>query len=222
MKDNKVVSQSFCVISDSLQHDTNMVHYFVHVVLKHLKTNESQLKRCIYFSDGAASQYKNYKNFSNICHHEKDHGVPAEWHFFATSHGKSPCDGVGGTVKRLVSRASLQLITDAIDTAEKMFYWCKENINGIKFFYASKSAVDTNCTLFQLEARYSRCTTIPGTRNHHGFIPASSTNLIMKRIHLMKWGDIQMHPFPLYVGQLILQLQFQEHMLPVSMTTNGT
>ena len=62
--------------------------------------------------------------------------VVSKWHFLATSHGKSPCDGVGGNVKRLVSRASLQLITDAIDTAEKIFYWRKENINDIKFFYA--------------------------------------------------------------------------------------
>ena len=28
--------------------------------------------------------------------------------FFATSHGKSPCDGIGGTIKHLVARASLQ------------------------------------------------------------------------------------------------------------------
>ncbi len=33
---------------------------------------------------------------------------PAEWHLSATSHGKGPCDGVGGTVKRLAARASLQ------------------------------------------------------------------------------------------------------------------
>ena len=134
----------------------------------------------IYFNDDVASQHKNYKNFSNICNHEKDHGVPAEWHFFAASHGKSPCDGVGGTVKRLVSRASLQLTTDAIDTADKMLYWCKENINGIKFFYVSKAAVETHCSLFQLEAWYARSSKIPGTRGHHGFIPISVTNLIMK------------------------------------------
>ena len=40
--------------------------------------------------------------------HEADFGVPAEWHFSATSHGKGACDGVGGTVKRLAARASLQ------------------------------------------------------------------------------------------------------------------
>ena len=43
----------------------------------------------------------------NLCYH-KDFGVQAEWHFYATPHGKGPCDGIGGTVKRLATRASLQ------------------------------------------------------------------------------------------------------------------
>ena len=29
-----------------------------------------------------------------------------EWHFFCHSHGKGPCDGLGGTVKRLATKAS--------------------------------------------------------------------------------------------------------------------
>ena len=53
-----------------------------------------------YFSDGCAAQYKNCKNLINLCYHKEDFGIPAEWHFFATSHGKDPCDGVKGTVKR--------------------------------------------------------------------------------------------------------------------------
>ena len=61
----------------------------------------------MYFSDGAASQYKNRKNFLNLCFHKSDFGVPAEWHFSATSHGKGACDGLGGTVKCLAARASL-------------------------------------------------------------------------------------------------------------------
>ena len=39
---------------------------------------------------------------------EDDFEVKAEWHFSATSHGKGACDGLGGTVKRLAARASLQ------------------------------------------------------------------------------------------------------------------
>ena len=65
-------------------------------------------KHVYYFSDGAASQYKNYKNY-NLCFHVADHQVTAASnYFFATSHGKSPCDGIGGTIKRLVARASQQ------------------------------------------------------------------------------------------------------------------
>ena len=41
--------------------------------------------------------------------------------------------------------------------------------------------MEIHCSLFQLEARYARFQTFPGTRNHHGFIPILSTNL-MKRI----------------------------------------
>jgi hypothetical protein len=65
-------------------------------------------KKILYFSDGCAGQYKNCKNFINLCHHKEDFGIEAEWNFFATSHGKGPCDGVGGTVKRLAAKASLQ------------------------------------------------------------------------------------------------------------------
>ena len=57
------------------------------------------------FSDGCAGQYKNCKNFINLCYHLEDFGVPAKWHFFATSHGKG---GVRGAVKRQFAKASLQ------------------------------------------------------------------------------------------------------------------
>ena len=53
----------------------------------------------MYFSDGAGSQYKNRKNFVNLCSHQEDFGVSAEWHFYVTSHGKGACDGLGGTLK---------------------------------------------------------------------------------------------------------------------------
>ena len=70
------------------------------------------LKHIHCFSDGTASQYK---NLTNLAHHSVDIGITAEWVFFSTSHGNSPCDGIGGTVKRLVARASLQAsMTDKI------------------------------------------------------------------------------------------------------------
>ena len=74
---------------------------FIKRMISFLKTKFSNICKLWYFSDGASSQYKNRKNFYNLCHHVSDFGILAEWHFFVTSHGKSACDGVGGTVKRL-------------------------------------------------------------------------------------------------------------------------
>ena len=36
----------------------------------------------------------------NLYLHREDFGLDAEWIVLATSHGKSPCDGIGGVVKR--------------------------------------------------------------------------------------------------------------------------
>ena len=51
-----------------------------------------------------------------------DFGIPAEWHFHATGHGKGPCDGIGGNLKRLTARASLQDSSkDSILTADALY-----------------------------------------------------------------------------------------------------
>ena len=43
--------------------------------------------------------YKNYKNICNLLYHRDYFGLDAEWHFFATSHGKNACDGTGRLLK---------------------------------------------------------------------------------------------------------------------------
>ena len=76
-----------------------MVHLIQQLITEHLKVTLPQIRKLEYFSDGCAGQYKNKKNFYNLCQHEKDFGLEGTWNFFATSHGKSPCDGIDGTVE---------------------------------------------------------------------------------------------------------------------------
>ena len=74
----------------------------------------------------AAGQYKNCKSFINLCYHLEDFGVPAAWHFFATSHGMGPCDGVGGAVKKHAAKASSEhAYSDQITTPQGP-YWAVE------------------------------------------------------------------------------------------------
>ena len=91
-----------------LTHDTITVHLFQHLLKFLEEIFGKKPKKVFYFSDGCAGQYKKCKNFMNLHHHSVDFGVEAEWHFFAISHGKGPCDGVGGLLKRMARKASLQ------------------------------------------------------------------------------------------------------------------
>ena len=84
-----------------------MVHLLQEKTIQHLKKAIPHLEFVEYFSDGCAAQYKN-KSFHNLCEHQKDFGIKALLSFFPTSHGKTPCDGIGGTVKRSTAMGSLQ------------------------------------------------------------------------------------------------------------------
>ena len=131
--------------------------------LKEFLPSRLRPKNILYFSNGAASQYKNRKNFLNLCHHEEDFGVKAEWHFLATSHGKGACDGLGGTVKRLAARASLQKpYNDQVMTPRQLFDWACANIPAVYFEYCSSE--DYTREQSSLEQCFALSCTIPGTR----------------------------------------------------------
>ena len=180
-EDGSLGTISFCVVSDCMKHDATTVHAFISVIIAQLKKLVPDLSLVKYFSDGASSQYKNCKNFLNLCCHEEDFGIKAEWHFFATSHGKSPCDGIGGTVKRLVARASLQATTlNHILCAKELFLWAKANISGIEMLFVSADEIEKCDTV--LKPRLDAAKTIAGTRSHHSFVPVSSNVLQMRRI----------------------------------------
>ena len=180
MDSDELCHLSYVVISDCNHHDTIAVHLYQKYLIEHL-TKRFGLPpyKVYYFSDGAASQYKNRKNFINLCHHQDDFGVPAEWHFSATSHGKGACDGVGGSLKRLAARASLQCPYDhQIMTPRQLFEWAVDNIPAVSFQYVTIDGYKREEAL--LEHRFQQSRTIPGTRKLHCFIPLSRNQVSTK------------------------------------------
>ena len=92
-----------------------------------------------YFSDGCAGQYKNCKNFMNLCHHSVNFGFEVEWHCLATPHGKGPCNGVGGLLKRMATKASLQRpYQDQIQTPYQLYEFAKQNVSSLNVEYFSR------------------------------------------------------------------------------------
>lgn len=155
-------------------HDTVAVYAFQKHLIADIKNIAPSVEKVIYFTDGSSSQYKNKKNFVNVCHHVKDFGKKAEWNFFASSHGKNACDGIGGTTKREITRVSLQRpYTNQILTPKDVYEYCSQNISGVTYQYVSREEITENEK--KLENRFQFCQRIPGTRVYHRFIPLSET-----------------------------------------------
>ena len=173
--------KAFACISDHMTHDTAAVYTFVSVLLNdYLKPQFPHIEKVHYFSDGCCAQYKNYKNFANLIFHEHDFQLKAEWNFFATSHGKNSCDGVGGTIKRLAARASLQRpLSDQILTPFELFQFATESILNITSFFVESGDVTRQANI--LEPRFSNATRFKGTRKHHKFIPQGN-EISMSRV----------------------------------------
>ena len=134
--------KSFCFISNDNQHDTCFVHRVQKLLIDYMKINYPHITMLFYFSDGCAGQYKNRKNLINLCHHHDNFGLDAEWIFFATSHGKSPCDGIGGFVKRHVAKRSLQHpLNNQILDHKAMINLCIEEIKDIEFIEISQEEI---------------------------------------------------------------------------------
>ena len=123
----------------------------------------------IYFSDGAASQHQNKTNFINLAFHKKDFGVPLP----ATSHGKGPCDGVGGTAKHSAARSSLQTAyEDQIQTLLR-FEWAGSAITKAVFNCVSVEEVAGEEKA--ISSKLKQSVTVPCTKKCHAFLPVPSS-----------------------------------------------
>jgi hypothetical protein len=164
---------SLCIDSDCMVHVTSTFYAFQKVATQYIKTLDSNMRKVLYFSDGAVSHY-NRKNFANLVNRKNDFGIAAEWHFFATGYGKHLCDAVGDK-KWQAAKANLQRPYKQTLTPKDFYEFAQKIINGRKFFYVSK--VDVTETKTQLKECFSNCMQIPDTRENHCYIPLNSNTM---------------------------------------------
>ena len=101
----------YCLILNHLLHDQTTdqtVHCFILLLIPTICTRNPRINKIKYFSDGAASQYKNFKSLINLMYRKHDFNLKAEHHLFATSHRNRPYDGIGGIIKTEAANASLR------------------------------------------------------------------------------------------------------------------
>ena len=162
-----------------MTHDTCFVPEIQKQLSIYIKDNLPLNQSCIISLMDVAGNIKIIKTFI-ICYHSEDFGLDAEWAFFATSHGKSPCDGIGGTVKLTTTTANLQRTTiNHISTVDSMYAFCLENIKSITFIQIFKETMIIVREF--LNKRFETSNTVPGSRSHHHYIPLSKNTIAFKR-----------------------------------------
>ena len=96
-------SHLYAVVSDYLLHNKYAVMTFLALLMDHVENNVKHFETYVFFSDGAASQFKQRFTLCEITLL----GKSLTWNFFATGHGKGAVDGIGGTLERDVHTAAL-------------------------------------------------------------------------------------------------------------------
>jgi hypothetical protein len=175
--DDKLCHKSLVFVSEVLHHNAAMVSAILKSVVKIAKEYVPDVKQIHFWTDSPSSQYRNKSVFDLINRFESTHGCKASWHYFESGHGKSACDGVGGTTKRNADNAVKQskaVIQDAMD----FFAWASQSDGEIKYHMITQEDYDLSST--EIEARKEMIKPVKGTLSLHAITNDSNGQLIKR------------------------------------------
>lgn len=102
---DKIQHKSYVFISDEMGHNANTVLAITDKLVPTIKDLIPGVTWVHYWTDSPTSQYRNKVIFNFIANHKDIHGIHARWNYWEEGHGKGPCDGLGGRVKRMADEA---------------------------------------------------------------------------------------------------------------------
>ncbi|XP_077976176.1 uncharacterized protein LOC144432038 [Styela clava] len=156
-------NHSMAVVSDYLCHSKEAV---IPILSKILSTLPSFIKSVKIWSDGPSSQFKNKYILASLPALESVHNISISWNFFATSHGKGPVDGIGGSVKRYVwnqVRCRKHHVIDA-----KSFTEATMAIQNIKCMEITREQIKEISYKLDLEKIFAEASSVHGiSKIHH-------------------------------------------------------
>ena len=155
---------SYAFIAADKSHNANMVYAVVKALISDLKVKLPRLRRVHFITDSPTSQYRNTTMFHLVATAKKLLGVEVSWTYFEAGHGKGPCDGVGGAVKRIadqeVNKGSL------IQNAWDLYKVMRLLPSKIQYMYVTTNTIkEETAKIQQLPMK-----TVKGTMKIHGVV----------------------------------------------------
>ena len=144
-------------LSEDRRHSNNFVQKVLDDLLAHFKgimgkeaagLEECMMRRLCVWSDGCGGQFKNKWQMNKLLHLVGDVRfglVGAEHHFFASCHGKGPCDGLGGWTKTYLRQQEMRNGIH-LDTSKDLFTLLVRNkAYGNNTEWAAATGVQLKC-----------------------------------------------------------------------------
>ena len=143
--DGEIHYQSFVYLSSIMSHDSAFV------ITCHKSLLKKDLKEVVkdditfhfmhFISDSPMNQYRNKYDAEFTSLIEELFGIKAAHHYTEAGHGKSVCDGIGGSFKRRADEASLSG-RHVITTTQELYKYAVIEEKNIKPIYVSEYAYD--------------------------------------------------------------------------------
>ena len=185
-QNGELQKDGYIAITDDLKHDARAVATFEKEAICHVRDRGVDIKKIHQWTDGCAAQYKGCNSFAEISQADSKHGCSVTRNYFETSHGKGPCDGLGGIVKRKVSNAIVQNNDLRINTAAELHKFCDSNLStvGASSFNSRRSKFTASTRTFKLidnidRSEVTSAKTVPGSRKLHS-VSSTGVNFQLK------------------------------------------
>ena len=179
--------QSHIYVSDNLDHDKQSIAVFVDMLLSDLKSKSPEIDEVSFWTDGPSSQFKNRYIVSLINFLKLRHTLTKmHWNYFATSHGKGPVDGIGGSAKRCVWMAVLT--QNAVVKNAATFAATAKNVcpNIITYFVPS-DLIKAHGDKMAIGQLWEKALPIHGIKEtHYVLVESNVTQIITKRFSRAK------------------------------------
>jgi hypothetical protein len=148
--------------SDNLDHGKDTVVAYIDYLLDTLPTT---VKTVSIWSDGPSSQFKNKFITAAIKALQDKHQIHIQWNYIATSHGKGPVDGIGGSVKRQVWTAVSRRTSIVIDATS--FTAIAKKVCSVDVVEMTSDEIDKRNATLNVEEVFQNAPAVKGIKSVH-------------------------------------------------------
>ena len=171
---------SYVYVSHLNYHNSSMVITILKALMKkdlQALISEKGIQMVHYITDSPFSQYHNRLMSDAVANHKYFFGIEARWKYFESGHGKGPCDGIGGSVKRMAEQAGKHGTPMA--DADDFFKWASETGGAVNYTWIGQEEYDLSQK--EVNMLQAQIAAVKGTGKLHAVRSGSDADHVLWR-----------------------------------------